>query len=112
TSGRDYSSIAAWEADLDNAAIYASGDHAVGEVYNDSALINDAVTLDGGGTVGLASITLRPAVGHGHDGTKGTGARIVLTTTIEDVLRIIPSAIPITVEGIEIDCNDQNVRFA
>ena len=36
TDSRDYSTIAAWEADLANSAIYSSGDEAVGECYNDS----------------------------------------------------------------------------
>ena len=30
TSSRDYSTIAAWEADLDNGALYSSGDVAIG----------------------------------------------------------------------------------
>lgn len=75
TSGRDYSTITAWEADLDNAAVYASGDDAVGECYNDSAF-DESVAIDGGGTIGLASVTLTVAAGERHDGTAGTGAVI------------------------------------
>lgn len=78
TTGRDYSTITAWEADLDNGAVYASGDDAVGECYNDSPF-DEGVTVDGGATVGLNSVKLSVAVGHRHDGTAGTGARMVCT---------------------------------
>ena len=74
TSGRDYSTITLWEADLDTAA-YVSGDEAIGEMYNDSAF-GESPTINGGGTVGLSSITLTVASGERHDGTEGTGARI------------------------------------
>lgn len=67
TSSRDYSTITAWEADLDNGAIYASGDVAVGECYNDSTFVEDP-TVDGGGTIGLSAVTLRSAAGEGHTG--------------------------------------------
>jgi hypothetical protein len=46
TAGRDYSTISAWEADLDNGAIYTAADDAVGECYNDSTFTN-SVTFDG-----------------------------------------------------------------
>ena len=57
TSSRDYSTIAAWEADLDSSSIYSSGDDAVGELYNDSVFVED-IDVDGGGSIGLDSITL------------------------------------------------------
>lgn len=76
TTGRDYSTITAWEADLDSGVLYSSGDDAVGECYNDSAF-DESVTINGGGTVGLTSVTLSVAAGERHDGTAGTGARIV-----------------------------------
>lgn len=78
TSSRDYSTITSWEADLDNGAVYASGDTAVGECYDDSAF-DESVTIDGGGTVGLVKTVLTVASGQRHDGTAGTGARIVGT---------------------------------
>ena len=76
TAGRDYSTITAWEADLDDGSIYSSGDDAVGECYNDS-VFDEAVTINGGGTVGLSSVTLTVAEGEQHDGTAGTGARLI-----------------------------------
>lgn len=68
TASRDYSTISAWEADL------GAGSQ-VGECYDDSAFdescnINDADPDD---------ITLTVASGERHDGTAGTGVRIVRT---------------------------------
>lgn len=79
TASRDYSTITAWEADLDNTTLYDAGDVAVGECYDDAAF-NEEVNVNGGGTVGLASVQLTVAAGHRHDGTAGTGARIVRTS--------------------------------
>lgn len=76
TDNRQYSTITAWEADLDNDTPYDAGDDAVGECYNDSAF-DESVTINGGGTLGLNSITLSVASGERHDGTAGSGARIV-----------------------------------
>ena len=73
TNGRDYSTITAWEADLDNSAIYAAGDNAVGVCYNDSAF-SGSLIIDGGQAIGLNSVTLTVAEGDRHAGTPGTGA--------------------------------------
>lgn len=78
TSSRDYSTITAWEADLDNTTPYDASDDAVGECYNDSAF-DETVVLDGGTTIGLATVRLSVAAGHRHTGVAGTGARIVRT---------------------------------
>ena len=80
TTARDYSTMTLWEADLDVATIYQSGDDAVGECYNDSTF-DESVTIDGGVTVGLNSGTITVAAGERHDGTAGTGARLIATTT-------------------------------
>lgn len=80
TTARDYSTITAWEAALDNTDLYSASDDAVGECYDDSAF-DEAVTLNGGSTVGLNSITLTVADGEKHDGTEGTGARLVASTS-------------------------------
>jgi len=76
---RYYTTITLWEADLDDTGLYANGDDAVGECYKDAAF-DESVTIDGGGTVGLASVTLTVAESDRHDGTAGTGARIVRST--------------------------------
>jgi len=57
TFKRTYSTITSWESDLDNTAIYSSGDDAIGECYKDSNF-NEAFTINGGGTVGLDSVKL------------------------------------------------------
>lgn len=84
TSSRDYSTVTAWEADLDDTGVYSSGDDAVGEGYDDSEF-DEAVTFDGGTTVGLDSFHLTVASGERHDGTAGTGCRNIYsgsTTTV------------------------------
>ena len=80
TDGRDYSTIAAWEADLDNGAIYSSGDTAVGECYNDSTF-SGAVTIDGGGAVGLSFVSLTANTFHRHNGIAGSGVRTTSNIT-------------------------------
>ena len=86
TASRDYSTITAWEADLDNGAIYSSGDTAQGEGYNDSEF-DEVVNINGGSTVGLTKITLTVASGHRHTGTAGTGCRIVRSATSNEIVQ-------------------------
>lgn len=76
TGGRDYSTISSHAADADNSGLYSAGDDIVGELYNDS-VFDEMVAVDGGGTVGVNSITYRPAAGQEHDGTAGSGVRII-----------------------------------
>jgi hypothetical protein len=104
TATRDYSTITAHEADLDNGAVYSSGDDAVGECYDDS-VFDESVTINGGGTVGLASVTLTVAEGERHDGTAGTGARIVRSAATTTVLAV---QVPATVDGLELDAGDKD----
>lgn len=101
TTGRDYSTITAWEADLDNVGIYASGDAAVGECYNDS-VFDETVTINGGGTVGLTTVTLTVASGQRHDGTAGTGARIIRTAAATPITVDRGDTNPTTVSWLEI----------
>lgn len=111
TASRDYSTMTAWEADLDNTGIYASGDTALGECYDDSTFDDGAeVTINGGATSGLAKITLSVAAGQRHDGTAGTGARVVLATG-HRVIVTVPAAATthfITIEWLEVHCNSKN----
>lgn len=81
TTGRDWSTMTEWEAQLDNAAYYSASDDAVGECYNDSQF-SEAVTINGGGTIGLSSVTLTAAAGERHDGAAGTGAELNATGTL------------------------------
>ena len=108
TSSRDYSTIAAWEADLSNASVYSNGDDAVGVCYNDSAF-NEAVTINGGNSIGGSSgqnLNSRKLTVHDdskHDGTAGTGARNVYTGSSNPVLTI--GINNTTVEWLEYDCS-------
>ena len=108
TVGRDYSTIAAWEADLDNTTPYDAGDDAVGECYNDSAF-NESVTFNGGGTLGLNSARLSVASGQRHDGTAGTGARISRTASASTIISISTTGVPRTVEWLELNGNDNDI---
>ena len=72
-TSRDYSTIAAWEADLSDTDIYASGDNAAGDCYADSDFTEN---VDISGTFDLSSITLTAAFPDRHDGTAGSGVVI------------------------------------
>ena len=67
-TGRDYTTVDAWEADLDDTSIYSSGDIAQGEMYADSTFESSAtIDIFNGGTVGLDNRTLTAAAGERHD---------------------------------------------
>lgn len=92
--GRNYSTVTAWEADLDSgAAGYAAGDTAVGDMYDD-ATFSESPTINGGGTLGLAAITLKAATGEGHtgiadgaviSGTLTAAGNSTITTTLQQL---------------------------
>lgn len=109
TSSRDYSTITLWEADLDDVGIYSTGDDAVGEMYNDSAF-DELLVINGGATSAIASRTLRPATGEGHDGTAGSGVRIVLTSGGSVYAIDLSENKPNRLDQIELDANGQFVR--
>lgn len=73
TVGRDYSTIAAWESDLADTSIYASGADAEGDCYADSDF-SENVSING--VFDLSSITLTADPSARHDGTIGSGAVI------------------------------------
>ena len=54
TSSRDYSTIAAWEADLSDTSIYSDGDVAVGTCYSDDDF-DEAVVISEGVNFGAYS---------------------------------------------------------
>jgi hypothetical protein len=109
TASRDYSTITLWEADLDNGAVYSASDDAVGEVYNDSAFDED-VNINGGGTIGLTSITLTVPSAERHDGTAGSGARIDRTGSGITDLFAIASDMSVTIEWLELDGNSNTIQ--
>jgi hypothetical protein len=110
TFKRFYSSITNWEAGLDDTEVYASSDVAVGECHNDS-VFNETVTINGGGTVGLASVRLSVHSGSRHDGTAGTGARMIpsgsSSANIIDIARD-----DVTVEWLELSGASANAGSA
>ena len=80
TSSRDYSTISAWEADLNSGSIYSNGDTAVGEMYADSTFTGATSTIENGSAIGgsaghdLALIKLTVHTDSRHDGTAESGA--------------------------------------
>jgi len=106
TTGRDYSTVTLWEADLDDDLTYDAGDDAIGEMYADSNF-NEAVILTGGSTIGLASIKLSVEVNERHDGTAGTGAAIVQSSSTYFMIENV--GIPSTFEWFEVDNNGYGV---
>ena len=104
TSSRDYSTITAWEADLDNTLVYVSGDDAVGECYNDSVFTESPVDV-GAGIV--QSVKLTVAESERHDGTAGTGVSWTSSGNGYVIRMSYNGSAPdiSTVEWIEFDCN-------
>ena len=109
-SGKDYTTIVLWEADLDNGTPYDAGDIAVGECYNE--VYDEVVDLDGGGTLRLNSIILSVASGERHDGTAGTGARIVRSGSSTDIINVTLLSVPKTVKWIEINAGGNAVGMS
>lgn len=98
TTGRDYSTITLWEADLDDTTIYGNGSRAKGEMYADTDFsVSGTLGIDGGGTVGLSRLILSVASTDRHDGTANTGVRllasaagtIIVSTNLGDELQIV-----------------------
>ncbi len=112
TTGRDHSTITLWEANLDDDPTYDSGDIAIGECYDDSDF-DEAVTLDGGTTIGLTEIILTVASGERHDGTATTGATISYSGSSNEILLIPEGAVtPVTVSWLVITNTSSTTRDA
>jgi len=109
TSGRDYSTIAAWEADLDEDTEYSDGDHTVGEMYADSTFTGATTTINGGSDIGgsasdeLASVKLTVHADSRHDGTAESGALLKPTSGSGHNIGIIRIDVDnVTVEWLDI----------
>lgn len=114
-SGADYSTLAAWENDLDdgtNAAVntsaYLNGETAVLEIMDEAITPGATVTINGGTTVVLAGIIVRAVSGGEAQGYAGTGSRLVKSTSniFFTVTRNVDFA------DIEFDANSKNVTRA
>tara|TARA_R110000824_G_scaffold215518_1_gene401993 strand:+ start:21 stop:1085 length:1065 start_codon:yes stop_codon:yes gene_type:complete len=101
TTSRDYSTISAWESDLGDTSIYASGDDAAGDCYADS-VFTENVNISG--SFDLSSITLTAAFPDRHDGTAGSGVVIKPSGTASYLLSAGESNT--TVSFIEMNGND------
>ena len=92
---RDHATIALWEA-ADGDGDGLGNDDCTGNYYNDSAG-DEAVVIN----FSANSIVLTVPVGERHDGTEGTGARIVRT----DQGQVLDEDVQMDTEWIEIDLN-------
>ena len=101
-TGRDYSSIAAWESDLADTSIYASGDDAEGNCYADSEF-SESVAING--TFDLSSITITAAASDRHDGTAGSGV-VIKSAGGSYIMNIYEP--DVTVSWLEINGNDSS----
>lgn len=91
TNSRDHADISTWEDQL-------AAESETGECYNDSEF-DESVTID---DTDPTDVTLTVASGERHDGTAGTGARVVSNTATI----IFDSATPsISYEWLELDAN-------
>ena len=111
TSGGDYSTWASWAADLDNGALYSAADDAVGEGHDDSVFsISSQIDLDGGGTIGLNSVTMTSATK--HTGIAESGVVIRATSSMAQMLNVaLPNtSITYACEWLEFDGNGQNIQ--
>ena len=116
TSGRDYSTIAAWEADLDTGGIYSSGDRAQGECYADSAFTQTGRLVMNTGNNLTGGRILTVPVGQRHDGTADSGAKVNLASGGGfDMWYQSGDGIttgPITIEWLELDGGDSEQSFS
>jgi len=109
TSSRDYSTINAWEADLNSGSIYSHGDTAVGEMYADSTFTGAQSTIENGSAIGgssghdLALIKLTVHADSRHDGTAESGALLKPTANSGHSVGIIKIAVDnVTIEWLDI----------
>ena len=76
---RNYTSMVTWEADTD-IDLVAAAQSKVLECYDDAASFDDYCPLLGATTNSSYFRIVRPAAGHGHDGTPNNGFNIANTT--------------------------------
>jgi hypothetical protein len=86
TTGRDYSTITAWEADLSNGSVYSSGDTAQGVCYADS-VFTENVTISDASAI-PTNIQLTAADGQKHDGTAGSGVVVKPSSTSSYIINV------------------------
>ncbi len=99
-SGQEYTTIQAFFDDLDADPAYSASDDAVGEIQ-DSAAFNEPLTCSLGAA--LNSITLTVASDVRHEGTAGSGARV-----IQQAKHVFSTDVQMIVQWLEFDWNAWN----
>ena len=100
TSSRDYSTINAWEADLNSGSIYSNGDTAVGEMYADSTFTGATSTIENGSAIGGSAVG--SAAGNGGDPvmiTKRTSGRLSTSLHRDFILLVTSWLRALSLEG-------------
>ena len=102
---RAYSTITAWEADLDSSSIYDSSDSAMGEIHADnSTAFNESLTINGGSS--LNEVTLSVHEDSRHNGTAYPASgddQATIKYTGSNTSTIQVSRNDVTIEWIEFD---------
>lgn len=104
TTGRDFTTMTAWEA-ARQGDLVADDRFEIGEVYNDSTF-DEGIVIDGSVTDATRFLKLTVAEGERHNGTPGTGARIVRTGSTGSIVRVVDPAC--VVEWLAVDGNGDN----
>jgi hypothetical protein len=98
TTGRDYSTVAGWEAAL-NGDAGGAGNSAVGQMYPDTDF-DETVTID---DATPDDITLEAASTYEHGGVEDGGVRFLQTG--DGIVLDVTTTLPINLIGFEIDMN-------
>lgn len=78
---RNYTALATWEAATDNDLVTLAQSEVL-ECYDDAASFNDTILAADAITNASYFRIIRPAAGHGHDGTPNNGFTIANTTDV------------------------------
>jgi len=109
-----YNSIQGFSTDLSDTIIYLSGDIVKGECYDDGGNFDESVSFTDENN--QTSITLTVPTAERHDGTAGTGARIVRTSGTSYILTSTQASNDpdLVFEWLELDVNggeNENIVF-
>jgi hypothetical protein len=102
---RAYSTITAWEADLDSSSIYNLNDIASGEIHADnSTAFNESVTINGGSSLDGVILTVHEDSRHNGTAYPATGDnQVTVKYTGSNTSTIQVSRNDVTIEWIEFD---------
>lgn len=101
-TGRDHSTIAAWNSSLTNVN-YPEQSIAIGELYNDGVF--DESDLDISCESNIKAVVLTVASGEGHGGDPSTGVVVRPSSSFTGPILRFVSNVPYLIDGIRFDAN-------